>query len=576
MGKRDAFYWFKLEQPRVGEVAAEAAGEKLPSLEVAGPWDGILHPRNRTALERILPDYLRRCRWFGGKARPVRSARIIEAFRLPMDSSTAYLAFMEIQYAGGVPEKYLLPLAFAPSDRAAEIRQTNPSAAIAQMRIQDGGGESEGILFDALSDGRFCKSLLDAIARRRRFKAEGAEVLALPSRLFQEVRGPADIPLEPALMKREQSNSSVIFGDRLILKIFRRLQEGINPDLEIGRFVTEKTSFSQIPPLAGALEYRGGTNEPITIGVLQGLVPNQGDAWRYTLDSLRRYFEDCLTRQTDATNLPLPQQHIVDLVDKGIPIAAQEMVGAYLASAELLGRRTGEFHVALASDPDDPLFAPEPFTPFYRRSLFQSMRTLAKEAFSLLAKRFNDLPNDVQADAAKALDLEKEVYTRLRSILDLKITGMRTRHHGDYHLGQVLYTGKDFVITDFEGEPARAISERRLKRSPLRDVAGMLRSFNYAAVFALKTENFRPEDVFKLNPWSRFWSLWVSVGFLKSYIDATANAGFLPKSKEELKALLDIYILEKAVYELSYELNNRPDWAHVPIRGIVEIVQPAG
>ena len=153
---------------------------------------------------------------------------------------------------------------------------------------------------------------------------------------------------------------------------------------------------------------------------------------------------------------------------------------------------------------------------------------------------------------------------------------MRTRHHGDYHLGQVLYTGKDFVIIDFEGEPARPISERRIKRSPLRDVAGMLRSFHYAAVFALKSRSFRPEDVLNLEPWSRFWNLWVSVGFLKSYIDVTANAGFLPKSKEELRTLLDIYVLEKAVYELSYDLNNRPDWVHVPIQGILEIVQPTG
>lgn len=571
-----AFYWFKLEQPRVGEVSAAVVGEKLPSLETAGSWDEILHQRNKTSLERILPDYLQKCRWFGGKAQQIRSARIVEAFRVPLGSSTAYLAFTEIQYSGGVPEKYLLPLMFAPSDRAIEIRQANPSAAIAQIRTQDGGEESEGILFDALFDGRFCKTLLDAIARRRRFRGEGAEILALPSQVFQKVRGPSDVPLEPSLVKREQSNTSVIFGDRLILKIFRRLQEGINPDLEIGRFVTEKTSFSQTPPVAGALECQSGKNEPITVGILQGLVPNQGDAWHYTLDSLRRYFEDCLTRQTDTANISMSKEHIVDLVEKGILPLAQEMIGAYLASAELLGRRTAELHGALASDPDDPAFSPEPFTPFYRSSLFQSMRALTKQAFGLLRKRLEVLPNGVQADATKVLDLEKEVYRRFRSILDLKITGMRTRHHGDYHLGQVLYTGKDFVITDFEGEPARAISERRLKRSPLRDVAGMLRSFNYAALFALRTGSFRPEDVTNLEPWARFWNLWVSVGFLKSYFEIAANRGLLPKSKEELKTLLDIHMLEKAVYELNYELNNRPDRVNVPIQGILEIVQPAG
>lgn len=570
------FYWFKLEQPLRTEDFLGLGEERLPTLEVARSWEGILDQRNKAALERILPRYLQKCRWFGGKAQQARSSRIVEAFRLPLDSSTTYLAFMEIQYAGGVPEKYLLPLTFAPSDHALEIRQTNPSATIAQIRVQDGGEGGEGILFDALYDGRFPKALLEAIARRRRFRGEGAEILALPSQVFRKVRGPSEISLEPSLMKREQSNTAVIFGDRLILKIFRRLQEGINPDLEIGRFITERTSFRHIPPLAGALEYRRGKNEPITIGVLQGLVPNQGDAWHYTLDSLGRYFEDCLTRQTNAASLPMSKEPMVDLVEEEISPAARNAIGTYLNSAQLLGQRTGELHVALASDPDDPAFSPEPFTPFYRRSLFESMRALAKQAFGLLEKSFKALPSVVQADAKKVLDLEKEVYNRFRSILDIKITALRTRHHGDYHLGQVLCTGKDFVIIDFEGEPARPIGERRLKRSPLRDVAGMLRSFNYAAVFALKSGSFRPEDILNLEPWSRFWNLWVSVGFLKSYINVTADSGFLPKSKEELRALLDIYILEKAVYELGYELNNRPDWVNVPVLGILEVVQPAG
>ena len=570
------FYWFKLEQPVGAEVSLGLGEERLPTLEVARSWEGIFAQRGKAALERILPGYLQKCRWFGGKAREVRSARILEAFPVPLDSLTAYLTLIEIQYGGGVPESYLLPLMFAPSERAAEIRHSSPGAAIAQLRVNDGGEENEGILFDALYDPRFCKSLLEAIARRRRFKGEGAEIVARPSQAFHKVRGSSDTPMEPSLMKREQSNTSVIFGDRLILKIFRRLQDGINPDLEIGRFITEKTSFGQIPPLAGALEYQREKNQPITVGILQGLVPNQGDAWRYTLDSLGRYFEDCLTRQTDATSLPMSEEHVVELVEEGIPPIAQEAIGTYLASAQLLGQRTGELHVALASDPDDPAFSQEPFTAFYRRSLFQSMRTLAKQAFSLLEKNCKALPNAVQADAKRVLDLEKEVYNCFRAILDIKITAMRTRHHGDYHLGQVLYTGKDFVIIDFEGEPARPISERRIKRSPLRDVAGMLRSFHYAAVFALKSRSFRPEDVLNLEPWSRFWNLWVSVGFLKSYIDVTANAGFLPKSKEELRTLLDIYVLEKAVYELSYDLNNRPDWVHVPIQGILEIVQPTG
>ncbi|MGH7768502.1 MAG: maltose alpha-D-glucosyltransferase, partial [Candidatus Binatia bacterium] len=359
-----------------------------------------------------------------------------------------------------------------------------------------------------------------------------------------------------------------------ILKMFRRLVEGVNPDLEIGRFITEKTGFGHAPPFAGALECQREKGEPITVGILQGFVQNQGDAWSYTLDVLQRYFEGCLARRADAAYLPMSKEHALDLVEKEIPPLAHEMIGAYIPSVELVGRRTAELHVALASDTSDPAFAPESFSSFYRRSLYQSMRTLAKQAFTLLHKRLKILPGDLQADAGKVLALEKDVYSRMRSVLDLKFTALRTRHHGDYHLGQLLYTGKDFVITDFEGEPARALSERRMKRSPLRDVAGMLRSFDYAAVSALRSGRIRAEDVSSLEPWSRFWNLWVSVVFLKSYLAVATRGAFLPKSKDEMKILLDLYVLEKAIYELGYELNNRPDWVGVPIQGILEIVQP--
>jgi maltose alpha-D-glucosyltransferase/alpha-amylase len=570
-----AFYWFKLEPARAPDVASAPPPEELPLLEAAGSWEAVLQGRSRAALEKILPEYLQKCRWFGGKARQVRTAKIFDAYRMAFDSSSAYFAFTEVQYSTGLPESYLLPLAFAPAARAVEIARANPAAPVAQLIIRDGEQASGGILFDALADGEFCKALLDAIARKRRFREDGGEIVALPSQQFREIAGSAEAPLEPSLVKREQSNSSIIFGDRLILKIFRRLVEGVNPDLEIGRFITEKTGFTRTPPFAGALECQRDKGEPITVGILQGYVQNQGDAWSYTLDALQRYFDGCLAKRTEAAVPALPREHVLDLVEKEIPPLAQEMIGTYLASAELIGQRTGELHVALASDPSDPAFAPEPFSSFYRRSLYQSLRTLAKQAFTLLQKRMKLLPNDFQTEAKKVLDVEKEIYGRLRAVLDLKVTAMRTRHHGDYHLGQLLYTGKDFVITDFEGEPARALSERRTKRSPLRDIAGMLRSFDYAAVSALKSGGIRAEDAPGLEPWSRFWNLWVSVVFLKAYLAVAPQGGFLPKSKDEMKTLLDIYVLEKAIYELGYELNNRPEWVGVPIQGILEIVQPA-
>ncbi len=569
-----AFYWFKLEQPQASQVRAAAAGFEPARLEVNGSWDSILHGRARTTLERILPAYLLTCRWFGGKAQQIRGVKNIDVIRFTADSETAYFTTWEAQYLGATPDTYLLPLAFATGDRAYELRQANPHSVVARLTVKEKSRDTEGIIYDALCDPGFCKALLAAIGRARRYKGESAELCARPSKVFRKVRGAAEDSLEPSLLKREQSNTSIVYGDRLILKLFRRVTEGLNPDLEIGRFLTEVASFAHTPPLAGAFEIRRGRSEPATLGILQGWVTNEGDAWRYTLDSLGRYFEDVLGRRRETEQAALPQQTAVELTEQEIPEIAQEALGSYASSAHLLGQRTGELHLALASDVKDPSFAPEPFTALYRRSLYQSMRTLVDQSLTLLAKRLETIPEELRADGEKVLKLENEIHDRFRQALETRFTAMRIRCHGDYHLGQVLYTGKDYVITDFEGEPARPITERRLKRSPLRDVAGMLRSFNYAAVSRLKSDGVRPEDEAQLKPWVKFWNFWVAVNYLKGYLGATGQAAFLPKSRAELEVMLNLHLLEKAIYELSYELNNRPDWVGVPIEGILEFFKP--
>jgi maltose alpha-D-glucosyltransferase/alpha-amylase len=249
------------------------------------------------------------------------------------------------------------------------------------------------------------------------------------------------------------------------------------------------------------------------------------------------------------------------------------MVGAYLETARLLGQRTGELHLALCSVSDDPDFAPEPFTALYQRALYQSMRNLTTRTFDLLREHLGELPGDVASQARRVLERESRILEIFRGLIGRKMTATRARCHGDYHLGQVLYTGRDFVIIDFEGEPARPLTERRLKRSPLRDVAGMLRSFQYAACTVLHGSSIRPEDVPVLEPWARFWQLWVSSAFLRAYLRATQDSPVVPRSRAELQLLLDVLLLEKAIYELGYEVNHRPAWVRVPLQGILELVK---
>ena len=255
------------------------------------------------------------------------------------------------------------------------------------------------------------------------------------------------------------------------------------------------------------------------------------------------------------------------------PAILEEMAGDYLPQARLLGSRTAELHIALASDRTDPAFAPEAFTGLYRRSIYQSLRASARTTFDLLRRRLDTLPDGVREEARAVIALEDQLLRQARAVMERKIPMARFRVHGDYHLGQVLYTGKDFIIVDLEGEPSRSISERRFKRSPLRDLAGMIRSFEYAAAYAVRHGPMRTEDIPALLPWARLWQRWASARFLRGYLDTAGDAAYLPKGADAFSAMLDFYLLDKAVYELRYELNNRPDWVAIPLAGVRRLLE---
>jgi maltose alpha-D-glucosyltransferase/alpha-amylase len=256
------------------------------------------------------------------------------------------------------------------------------------------------------------------------------------------------------------------------------------------------------------------------------------------------------------------------------PALVRQILGAQLESAYLLGQRTAEMHLALASDPSDPSFSPETMTALAQRSLYQSMRNLTAKVMQLARERVNRLPRAVAAGVREVIGLEKQILKAFQGLRDRRIMATWTRIHGDYHLGQVLYTGKDFILIDFEGEPARELSERRRKRSPLQDVAGMLRSFDYAAhtVRAGRLAALLQSEHERVERWLRFWRLWASSAFVRAYLRATANASFIPRNDADLELLLNAFLLEKSVYELGYELNNRPDWVLIPIQGIRELI----
>jgi maltose alpha-D-glucosyltransferase/alpha-amylase len=360
------------------------------------------------------------------------------------------------------------------------------------------------------------------------------------------------------------------------------LEPGVNPDLEVGRYLTERTTFRAMPPVAGWLDLKRG-KESATLGLLEGWVESEADAWTFTLDALGRYFERVRTGWGRGERGPAspPSTDLLGLSEllRGElpPIDLAERIGGYLPMAQILGERTADLHLALAGAPrEDAAFAPEPFSTLHQRSLYQSMRALAGRTFDLLSQELSQLPAAAREDAEAVAAGREQILARFRRLLAGKLDATRIRTHGDFHLGQVLFTGKDFVILDFEGEPARPISERRLKRSPFRDVAGMLRSFQYAAHARLLEEEamgaVARHEWPELESWALYWERWVGAAYLRAYLERAGLASFVPRAREEVALLLDVYVLEKAIYELAYELNHRPAWVRIPLAGIRQIL----
>jgi maltose alpha-D-glucosyltransferase / alpha-amylase len=570
-----SFQWFALQPQRPAVLGLTSLPTEFPEVATKGGWEHLLLGPATSRLEAILPGFLSQRRWFGGKNRKVRGVEIKEVVPIPLVDRTVYITGLHVQYLESEPEMYILPLAAAHGSEADRVLEQLPHAVVARLT-----GDEPAVLSDAIWDPGFCSALLTAMTRGETFVGSEGTVAAVGLATLAEEIG--DSCLVPTLSKAEQSNSSIVFGDRYIVKVFRRVENGVNPDLEIGRFLSERQRFPHCPEVLGFMEFRQRKGEPISLALLLRFIPNQGTGWQYTLDVLGRYLERVLSMDPAMQTPPEPLASISDRIREEVPVLAVETIGLYLESVRVLGRRTAEMHLALAADELDPAFSPEPFSPTYQRSIYQSMRSEASRVFQTLVKRVKDLPDEQRELARQVLDAQPDVLARFRTVTSTKMTGQRFRLHGDYHLGQVLYTGNDFVLIDFEGEPLRSLTERRIKRSALRDVAGMVRSFHYAAYTALldsKTDQtdrqraVRSEDYARLETWCRYWYRWVSTTFIRTYRETTGHAAFLPATDAEFSVLLEAFILSKAVYELEYELGHRPSWVSVPLLGILDILR---
>jgi maltose alpha-D-glucosyltransferase/alpha-amylase len=558
------FLWFELHgEPEPPPAVAPGASEPALVLSASMDWDAPFHPGEQGLLATCrLPEFLGRQRWFGGKSRAIARVAVEDWIRLSDSSGVAVLA---VEYADADRETYVLPLAFAIESAADRLRGEHAAAIVAAITA----GDREGVVHEALVVDERCRELLTLVMDRRTERGVSGIITGIPDDSAQAEAPPAE-GWPVARTSGEQSNSSIIFGDRFIMKLFRRLEYGPNPDCEMTRYLAGVRHFDGVPGYAGEIRYRRPVTGTATIGFLQRLVPNQGDGWIWMLDELGRYYERVLTLPSDellAFGAPGPLQ----LGDGEFPPGLDEALGFSDDAAAALGRRTALMHLALAEPTDDPAFAPEPFDAGDVRALADGVRAQAATAFNRLRDILPSLPDDVVETASRALSLRSRVMAHVSTLSDVRPRCTRIRVHGDYHLGQVLRVGNDFVIIDFEGEPTRPIAERRARHSALKDVAGMLRSISYAARFALHTHLARrtgSED--RLLRWTRLWERAAHAAFMRSYRRTAGDASFVPSDEADLARLLKLYLLDKVLYELRYELDNRPSWVRVPLAGMLD------
>jgi len=568
-----AFYWFSLEpQPEPIRLSVPK-GEAQPSLQrlvLDDGWESLLLTEYHYTLEQdILLPFILKQRWFRGKAREVVNILVKDWSKL---GGELYVLFVEIRYADGGNELYVILLKMAFGETAERVAANVSESVVAWVKTSKG----EGVLYDALADRTVCCTLFSAIADGRRYPTHRkSSFVAFPTSVIEEEKETEAEYMSVRRLSVEQSNTSVILDDKYMLKIFRRIEEGVNPDMEIGLYLTERTEFSNIAPVCGGISLKKAGHADRSIALLQAYIPNEGDGWDQALRELEGFCNRVWEQGIKPQEEWLRNQELFP--EAMVPDEGNALIGAYLEAVEKLGCRTAEFHRALCPKRGDRAFRPEPMRSEDVEAMAENFVRKAQHSLELLSYRIHDLNEDSRVLADKVLTVAPLLINRFQNLGQLRSRPVRIRCHGDYHLGQVLWTGNDFVLLDFEGEPLKALEERRQKHSALKDVAGMLRSFSYAAQTKRgKSVLQAAEDKEISEQWLSLWERWVTTAFVQSYLAEAGREPFVPGNFKDILLLLQAFVLDKAFYELAYELNNRPEWVYIPLKGILLLCGDVG
>jgi maltose alpha-D-glucosyltransferase/alpha-amylase len=549
------FYWFLLAEQAAAPSWHEPATPISPELHtvvIQLGWPSLEAGNSRKTLqERVLPEYLGARRWFAAKDERISAISFKALAELPVGQASDLFTVVDVALAGVKEhQRYAIPLAVTWEDESQDHATALAPYTLARVRR----AARTGLLHDATADDGFVRQVVALMrANQNMACATGGHLNFAATRAFPPEVDITALPVHRST--HEQSNTSVRLGDAMILKLYRRLQPGPHPEIEIGTFLTEVANYRNAPALLGTLTHSDAKGTATGLAVLSAFVANQGDGWTVALEYLRRFFE------------------AADLLTPDALGEAHERHNTFLVRIEGLGRRVAELHRAFAMPTQDAAFAAEPTTArdlgHWRDNVLRQAR-LAFSALARLERRLSGADRDLVREFRKR---RKALMARIHGAVPASVELVKTRCHGDLHLSQVMAASDDFFIVDFEGEPSRPIAERRRKNCPLRDVAGMLRSFDYAAAAALRERAaIRPESGVALRPWSDDWRRRVKQAFLAGYRDAIGDCPSFPKDEAVNKQLLELFMLEKALYEICYEAANRPDWIHIPLSGVMEMM----
>lgn len=555
-----SFYWFSLQKSKAG--TDDYKTKTIPSFPIHTTWEVIFKERYLQAFLSSFKESIVRMRWFSAKARKIRNIQLIDKVPFNYKQGRAFILLLEFNYYTGEPENYLIPISYAKGANSQKILNEHPEAVI--LKLPQEGADQSGVIIDATILDDFNYALLENFAIGKSLPGDNGHITFSHNdenkgkiRSFLEVQSDKDGD-GVHLLRGEQSNTSVIFRRDFILKLFRKIEVGLNPDLEITSHLTALQRELSIPTMYGSFQYETNRKDSYSLGFVQGYIENEGTAWNLFLDNLKTFYPKALARIKTSKVDPV--------------IIIKEEISLLTEYTILLAKRTAQIHDALAADDSDSNFAPLPFSELYQRSLYQTINTEADQTLDLLAKNLDKLSPHLKTQAEYLIRNHKQIVSSLKEVFKTKVFGSRIRTHGDFHLGQVLFTGKDFIIIDFEGEPARPLTERKIKRSPLRDVAGMLRSLHYVANFALYQSSLSIDDEVMVHPIMEQWIELANDTFTKAYTSNISSKSLIPQSERSRQLLLNFFLLEKVLYEIRYELNNRPEWVGIPLTWLTDFI----